>query len=106
MIDVGALQRMTADGRVCFVDVGGQPIDPSAEDLEVPVLLVTPVSDAVKRLDGDRLAEDLDRSQMWLVGGIAVDGSTIDSLPDGPMEIGELIELVAGAGHNWSTTLL
>ena len=43
---------------------------------------------------------------MWLVGGIAVDGSTIDSLPDGPMEIGELIELVAGAGHNWSTTLL
>jgi hypothetical protein len=97
---------MTAENGVASVDADGRVVEAPIEDLALPSLLVAPVSDAVKHVEGDRLTEDLDRRQLWAVRGIAIDQTVAESLPDGSFTLAELIELVDAAGHVWGTTLL
>ena len=82
-------------------DPEGRPFDGLPDDLPAPSLLVAPVSEAVKRVEGDRLAEDLDRSRLWLVRGIAVDRVVMESVPDGSYTMTDLIRQVEAAGHAW-----
>jgi hypothetical protein len=67
---------------------------------------VVAVSDAVKVVGGDMLTEDVDRTQVWGVRGIAIDHSVAVSLPEGTFTMAEVIQLVEQAGHVWSTTPL
>jgi hypothetical protein len=106
VIDSSELRRMTADGTVVTVGPGGRFIEKLHDDTDIPAMLVTPVTDAVKVVDGDRLIEDLDRSLLWSLRGIAVDYSVAESLPDGVFTLSELIHEVEAAGHAWHTTLL
>jgi hypothetical protein len=106
MIDSRELRRRTADGAVVTVDLEGRYIESPDDEAHIPSLLVAPVTDAVKLVDGDRLIADLDRSLLWSVRAIAVDHSVAESLPDGAFTLTELIHEVEAAGHNWHTTLL
>ncbi|HEU4917220.1 MAG TPA: hypothetical protein VFV13_11730 [Acidimicrobiia bacterium] len=106
MIDSRELRRRAGDGRVVFVDADGSEIDGPLGDVTVPALLVVPVSEAVKRAEKDRLTEDIDRSLIWAVRGIAVDHAVVETLPDGSFTISELIDAVTAAGHVWRTTPL
>lgn len=89
-----------------MVDADGRVLEAPIDDLQLPSLLVVPVSDAVKQLEGDRVTVDLDRSQFWAVRGVAVDQVVAESLPDGSFTLTELIQLVDAAGYVWGTTLL
>jgi hypothetical protein len=93
------------EGTAC-VDSDGLGIDASSDDLPIPALLVAPVSDAVKHVEGDRVIYDLDRSQLWAVQGIAIDRAIVETLPEGSFTMAEVIQLVAAAGHVWGATLL
>jgi hypothetical protein len=106
MIDSRELRRITADGSTVTVGPGGRFIENLPDDADIPALLVTPVTDAVKLVDGEELIEDLDRSLLWSLRGIAVDLSVAESLPDGVFTLSELIHEVEAAGHTWHTTLL
>jgi hypothetical protein len=97
---------MTDESGVAAVDADGRVVEAPVDGMAVPCLLVAPVSDAVKHMEGDRLTEDLDRSQLWAVRGIVIDRAVAESLPDGSFTLAELIELVDAAGHIWGTTLL
>ena len=106
MIDSRKLRRRVADGRVVAVDSDGRDLDRIPHGLGAPTLLVAPVSEAVKRVEHERLVEDLDRSALWQVRGIVVDCAVVESMPDGSFTMGELIEQVRDAGHVWVTTPL
>jgi hypothetical protein len=97
---------MTDEGGVASVDGDGRVVEAPIDGVELPCLLVAPVSDAVKHVEGDRLTEELDRSQLWAVRGIVIDQAVAESLPDGSFTLAEVIELVDAAGHVWGTTLL
>ena len=97
---------MTNEAGVVSIDADGRVIDAAPDDVSLPSLLVAPVSDAVKKMEGDRLTEDLDRSQLWSVRGIAVDRLVMESVPDGSFTMAELIQQVESAGQVWSTTPL
>jgi hypothetical protein len=106
VIDSRELRRRAADGGVVSVDAEGRYIEDVPGDVILPALLVVPVTDAVKHVDGDRLAADLDRSLMWSVRAVAVDVVVAGSVPDGAFTLGQLIQEVEAAGHVWHTTLL
>jgi hypothetical protein len=106
VIDSRELRRRASEDRVATVDAGGRFIEDPPDDSDIPALLVTPVTDAVKLVDGDRLTADLDRSLLWSVRGIAIDFEVADSLPDGAFTLAQLIREVETAGHTWHTTLL
>jgi hypothetical protein len=97
---------MTGHGRPVCVDSDGLAIDLLADDLPLPTLLVAPVSDAVKQVHGDRVTDDLDRSQLWAIKGIAVDRAIVEILPLGSFTMDDVIQRVAAAGYAWGTTLL
>jgi hypothetical protein len=106
VIDSRELRRRAAGGRVVSVNAEGGYLADLPADLPTPALLVEPVTDAVKQVDGDLLVADLDRSLLWSVRGMAVDLTVTDSLPDGSFTLAELIQEVEAAGHTWNTTLL
>jgi hypothetical protein len=106
VIDSRDLRRIAAENGVASVDAEGRVVETPIDGATLPSLLVAPVSEAVKHVRGDRLMDDLDRSQLWAVRGIAVDHVVATSLPDGSFTLAELIELVDAAGHVWGTTLL
>jgi hypothetical protein len=97
---------MTGGGRVVFVDRDCRATEAPATDWPLPTLLVAEVSDAVKQVEGSRVTFDLDRSLLWAVQGIAVDRTTVETLPEGSFTMAEVIQRVAAAGHAWDTTLL
>ena len=78
-------------------------------DIEIPselgpaALLVAPVTDAVKRVDDDRV-ESLDRDQMWLVEAIVLHRDILDRLEDREMIAGDLLTAVRDAGHSWQVS--
>ena len=106
MIDSRDLRRMAGHGGPVCVDSDGLVIDAHADDMPLPTLLVVPVSEAVKHVEGDRVTDELDRSQLWSVKGIAVDRAIVEILPMGSFTMADLIQRVAAAGHVWGTTLL
>jgi hypothetical protein len=106
VIDSRELRQRAAEDRVVTVDAGGRLAEDPPEDVDIPALLVAPVTDAVKLVDGDRLTADLDRSLLWSVRGVAIDFEVADSLPEGAFTLVELIHAVEAAGHTWHTALL
>jgi hypothetical protein len=105
VIDSRGLRRRAAGGHVVAVDTAGRDLE-VPQDVVTPSLLVADVSEAVKRVEGDKVTEDLDRGQLWLVRGLAVDRLVMESVSEGTLTMAELIREVEAAGHVWGTTLL
>jgi hypothetical protein len=98
------LRRLTAAGhdRV-LVGVDGRPagLEGVAEDAPVPGLMVSPITEAVKRVEAGAVVHNLSRDTLWAVEGFLLDGRVIAALPDGIESGAGLIEAVTAAGFRW-----
>lgn len=100
MISIAHLVGSIVGDRVAF-DKQGEPLD-----IEIPAstgpaaLLVSPVTDAVKRVEGDEV-ESLDRDQMWAVGAIVLTGAVLRRLDDREMTAEDLLDAVREMGYSW-----
>jgi hypothetical protein len=108
VIDPQALRRLAAGSPVLAIDHRGRPLDIDGlpEELRVPGLLVSPVAEAVKRVEAGRLVADLDRDSMWAVQGFVLGMSVLDGLGNADYSAEELIRAVSSAGFDWQPTLL
>lgn len=103
MISISRLRDGLVGDWVAF-DEEGEPVD-----VEIPVsigpaaILVNPVTDAVKRVEGD-VVESLDRERMWLVEAIVLNRVVLHRLSDGEMAVGELLDVVRGLGYSWQVS--
>ncbi|MGH8916047.1 MAG: hypothetical protein ACRDZM_16240 [Acidimicrobiia bacterium] len=109
MIDTQAVLRMAESTRgIVVVDTHGATVDSDRlpADLHVPGLLVEKVSEAVKRLEGGRVVEFLDRDTLWSVRGFVLDAEVLGAVADGGhITPGELIDAVIAAGFEWRPIL-
>ena len=82
-------------------DKHGDPLEIEIpRDVGPAALLVSPVTDAVKRMDGDTV-ESLDRDQMWLVEAIVLNIVVLRRLGDLEATPEELVSAVREAGYSW-----
>jgi hypothetical protein len=90
-----------------FVDAAGasHPVEGLPEDATPPALLVAPVTEAVKEVDGDTVVSYLNRDAMWAVQGFLLSHEVVSALPDGVDSAAALIEAVSRAGLRWSAVL-
>jgi len=108
VLDSQTLRRMTATDPLVVVDHNGEPMDRDGlpDELPVPGLLVSPVTEAVKQTEGGRLIADLDRDSLWAVRGFILDITVLDALGQGSYSVEELIGAVTAAGLDWQPTIL
>ena len=66
--------------------------------------LVSPVTDAAKRVEGDRVVESIDREEIWWVEAFVLDRQVLDRLGDGSMSAMELLKAVRAAGYEWGVS--
>lgn len=64
------------------------------------VLVVAPVTDAVKRVEGGRV-ESLDRDRMWAVEAIALSKVVLEQLDVDELSVEELLAAVLRIGYSW-----
>lgn len=103
MISRERLQAAVRNGRVAF-DLEGNPVDLADPGIDGPaILVVAPVTDAVKRLRGDSV-ESLDRDRMWVVEAIVLDHEVVEVLGPEDMTAEELWRAVTAAGHTWQVS--
>lgn len=82
-------------------DLRGEPVD-----TEIPAsmgaagLLVSPVTDAVKRVH-DGVVESVDRDRFWSVKAIILGWDVVELLDETPMNADELIDAVRRLGYSW-----
>jgi len=100
VISISRLRDSLVGDRVAF-DYRGEVLE---RDVLVPSgpasLLVAPVTDAVKRRDGD-VVVSLDRDTVWAVAGIVLHGEVLQKLDEDEIGAGELLEAVEGLGYTW-----
>lgn len=85
-------------------DEHGAPVDVDIPASIGPAaLLVVPVTDAVKRVEGD-LVESLDRDQMWAVEAIVLNRIVLRRIEDDEMSVEELLEAVRDLGYSWQVS--
>ena len=108
MIDSRTLRTLAATAPLVIVDHNGEQMDRERlpDDLPIPGLLVSPVTEAVKQVEAGRLIADLDRDSLWAVGGFVLDITVIAALGEGTFSAAELIGAVASAGFDWQPTIL
>ena len=95
--------RLAAHLRGSWVvfDKQGDPLEIEIpRDIGPAALLVSPVTEAVKRLDDDTV-ESLDRDQMWLVDAIVLNIVVLRRLGDLEATPEELLSAVREAGYSW-----
>ena len=100
MIDSRTLRALAATAPLVIVDHSGEPMDREGlpDELPVPGLLVSPVTEAVKQVEAGRLITDVDRDSLWAVGGFVLDIAVIAALGEGTYSAAELIGAVTSAG--------
>lgn len=82
-------------------DVEGNPADVDVSNVRGhAVLVVAPVTDAVKRVDEGRV-ESLDRDRMWAVEAMALDKVVVDQLEVDELTLEELLAAVPRIGYPW-----
>ena len=100
MISKDRLLAAVNDGKVAL-DTEGNPVDLADLGGDGPAtLVVTSVTDAVKRLRGD-VVESLDRDRMWVVVAIVLAQEVLETLGPDEMSAEELWRAVTGAGYTW-----
>jgi hypothetical protein len=100
MISTARLLGYLIDGRVAF-NTQGEPVEVVVTTVHGPaVLLVGPVTDAVKRMR-DGSVESLDRDQMWVVEAMVLEVEVVRRLGDVELTAEELWVAVEEAGFSW-----
>ena len=104
MIDIGALIEAAGDqGSPVVFDPVGNPLPrpiPAAQG--VAVVLVRPVTDAVKQVDDGLIRSSLDRKGLWWIEGFALDPSVLSAIGKLMISPEDLIQTVELAGFEWS----
>lgn len=93
---------MTGD-RVAF-DNQGTVLDIPLPDAGPAVLLVSEVTDAVKRVVGDRVVASVDRRDAWMVEGMVLHRQVLDRLNGETLSTVDLLEAVRAAGFAWEVS--
>jgi hypothetical protein len=100
VISISKLRRRVVGDRVVF-DVRGEPVDTGIPaSIGAAGLLVSPVTDAVKRVH-DGKVESLDRDRFWMVEAIVLDRGVLRGLGEAPMSAEELLAAVRSLGYSW-----
>lgn len=100
MISTARLKANLVGDWVAF-DKHGEPVD-----IEIPktigpaAFLVTGVTDAVKRVEGDEV-ESLDRDQVWAVEAIVLNRVVLRHLEDQEITTEGLLTAVRELGFSW-----
>lgn len=82
-------------------DGQGNPADADVSSVRArAVLVVAPVTDAVKRVEEGRV-ESLDRDGMWAVEAIALDRVVLEQLEGEELTVEELLAAVPRMGYPW-----
>ena len=104
MIDIGALMEAAGDqgSPVVFDPVGNLLPLPQPAAQGVAVLLVRPVTDAVKQVDDGLIRSSLDRKGLWWIEGFALDPSVFSAIGNLVVSPEDLIQTVELAGFEWS----
>lgn len=100
MTTVGQLLERLGDADVLVIDRCGRPLDRLGPLSAPATLLVAPVTDALQRVEGDRVMGAVDRETAVGLVGYAVTRQVLESLPP-HIAIDELYEAVPAAGHRW-----
>lgn len=101
MLIISKLEEARADGDWVVVTPDGEVVD-----LEVPgtdgqaILMVTPVTDALKIRSGERVTGGLSRDEVWAVVAVALSRAVLQRLA-GEMTYDELVEHVSQLGYGW-----
>ena len=75
-------------------------------DIEIPgdigpaALMVTPVTDAVKRVEED-IVESMDRNRMWSVEAIVLNRIVVERFEPTELSAEELLAMVREMGFSW-----
>ncbi|HEY7822976.1 MAG TPA: hypothetical protein VIG24_09095 [Acidimicrobiia bacterium] len=100
MISISRLRARIVGDRVVF-DRQGDPADVDVSNVRGhAILVVAPVTDAVKRVEEGRV-ESLDRDRMWAVEAIALDRVVVDQLDVNELSVEELLAAVPRMGYSW-----
>lgn len=76
-------------------------------DVEVPAgagpatFIVTPVTEAVKAVEGGKVSGSVDRSKLWRVEAFLLNRIVVDKLENSSFTIDELLDAVDGTGISW-----
>jgi hypothetical protein len=91
------------EGEWAVFDGQGNPVArPVPQDVGPAALLVTDLTDALKRVDGaDRIVDSVDRTNMWSVEAIVLNSVALRRLEDAEFSVEGLIEAVRAAGLAW-----
>lgn len=100
VISISRLREHIVGDRVVF-DRQGNPADVDVTHARGhAVLVVAPVTDAVKRVEGGRV-ESLDRDRMWAVEAIALGKVVLEQLDVDELSVEELLAAVPRMGYSW-----
>ena len=100
MISISRLRDSLVGDRVAF-DERGELLEADVHASSSPAtLLVGPVTDAVKRRDGDAVVS-LDRDAVWAVAGIILDREVLERLDEDEIGAEELLDAVERLGYTW-----
>lgn len=100
VISISRLRESIVGDRVVF-DRRGDPADVDVVGVRGrAILVVAPVTDAVKRVEEGRV-ESLDRDRMWAVEAIALDREVVDQLDRDELSVEELLAAVPRIGYSW-----
>ena len=101
MLSVSEMRRRLGDGDWVVVTPDGDFID-----MEIPrsigpaTVLVRPVTDALKRVEGVRIADSVSRDEVWVVDGFALNRVVIERL-SGELTAEGLYEAVSATPLSW-----
>lgn len=100
VISISRLRARIAGDRVVFDRQG----NPTSVDLSRvngrAILVVAPVTDAVKRVEEGRV-ESLDRDRMWAIEAIALEKVVVEQFDVDELSVEELLAAVPQMGYSW-----
>jgi len=103
MIDISTLREALVDrgNWVMFDSSGGLLTNDVPRSAGPATLVVTPVTDAVKRVAEGRVVGSLERSGLWRVHAFVLNRIVLERLGTGAFEARDLIEAVVATGISW-----
>jgi len=108
VIDIPTLRALIEAGEPrVVIDASGELLDQGAVPLlGSAVLIVLPVTEAVKVVVGSVVHESLDRDTLWSIDGFVLGREVVLALGDDVTTTEDLIAAVPEAGFEWETISL
>lgn len=103
MIDILALRKLVHAGKArVVVDVTGAVVDrDELPEVGTAALIATPLTEAVKVVDGGLVLDSLDRDTLWSIEAFVLGREVLLALHEGLTTPEELIGAVTRAGFEW-----